>query len=66
MTDAERAEIARNAVRDYRAAVESGDARKIAAAVNGMENAYICICCRNVPGAEELRKTIRAAKARTV
>ena len=66
MTDAERAEIARNAVRDYRAAVESGDARKIAAAVNGMENAYICVCCRNIPGAEELRKTIRAAKARTV
>ena len=40
MTNKERAELIQNAIRDYRAARESGDAQKIRFAVNYMENTF--------------------------
>ena len=62
MTNSERAELIQNAIRDYKAARESGNARKICHAVNGMENAFIAVCLWAVPGTEELRQMIISAK----
>lgn len=61
MTTTERKTIIRVALRDYRNAKQSKDKKKIAIALNGMENAYIAVSLWGVPGAEELRQTIRNA-----
>lgn len=62
MTNNERAELVQNAIRDYKAARESGDARKIRIAVNDMENTFSAVCLWAVPGTEELRQMILSAK----
>ena len=62
MTNKERAELIQNAIRDYRAARESGDAQKIRFAVNYMENTFFAVSLWAVPGTEELRQMILSAK----
>ena len=62
MTNKERAELIRNATRDYKAAKESGDTQKIRNAVNDMENTFSAVCLWGVPGTEELRQMILSAK----
>lgn len=62
MTNKERAELIQNAIRDYKAARESGDAQKIRHAVNDMENTFSAVCLWGVPGTEDLRKMILSAK----
>lgn len=62
MTNKERAELIQNAIRDYKAAKESGDAQKIRHAVNDMENTFAAVCLWGVPGTEELRQMILSAK----
>ena len=69
MTNKERAELIQNAIRDYRAARESGDAQKIRFAVNYMENTFFAVSLWAVPGTEELRQMILSAnedKARRI
>lgn len=61
MTNTERAELIRNAIRDYKAAQASGDAQKIRHAVNDMENTFSAVCLWGVPGSEELRQMILSA-----
>lgn len=62
MTNKERAELIQNAIRDYKAAKESGDAQKIRHAVNDMENAFAAVSLWAVPETEELRQMILSAK----
>lgn len=62
MTNKERAELIQNAIRDYKAAKESGDAQKIRFAVNYMENTFFAVSLWAVPGTEELRQMILSAK----
>ena len=62
MTNTERKQIIQNALRYYTTAKQSGDAAKIARAIDDMENVYICVCLWAVEGAEKLRKTILEAK----
>lgn len=62
MTNKERAELIQNAIRDYKAAKESGDAQKIRHAVNDMENTFSAVCLWGVPGTEELRQMILSAR----
>lgn len=62
MTNKERTELIQNAIRDYKAARESGDAQKIRYAVNDMENTFAAVCLWGVPGTEELRQMILSAK----
>lgn len=62
MTNKERAELIQNAIRDYKAAKESGDTQKIRNAVNDMENTFAAVCLWGVPGTEELRQMILSAK----
>ena len=61
MTTTERKTIIRVALRDYRNAKQSKDKKKIAIALNGIENAYIAVSLWGVPGSEDLRQTIRNA-----
>ena len=49
MTNKERTELIQNAIRDYKAARESGDAQKIRYAVNDMENTFAAVCLWGVP-----------------
>ena len=44
MTNKERAGLIQNAIRDYKAAKESGDIEKIRNAVNAMENTFSAVC----------------------
>lgn len=62
MTNNERAELIQNAIRNYKAARESGDAQKIRHAVDDMENTFSAVCLWAVPGTEELRQMILSAK----
>lgn len=62
MTNAERKIIISNALRDYNNAKQSGDAQRIAHAINDMENVYICVHLYAVEGTEKLRQTILTAK----
>ena len=61
MTNKERAKLIQNAIRDYKAAKESGDSQKIRHAVNDMENTFSAVCLWAVPGTEELRQMILSA-----
>lgn len=62
MTNKERKQLIENTLRDYNAAKQSGDADKIARAINDMENVYICVSPWSVEGAETLRQAIVTAK----
>ena len=62
MTNKERTELIQNAIRDYKAARESGDAQKIRHTVNDMENTFSAVCLWGVPGTDELRQIILCAK----
>lgn len=62
MTNAERAELIQNAIRDYKAAKASGNTQKIRYAVNDMENTFSAVCLWAVPGTEELRQMILSAR----
>lgn len=58
MTNTEREQIIKNALRDYNAAKQTGDNEKIARAVNDMENVFYCVSRFAVNGTEKLRETI--------
>lgn len=62
MTNKEREQLIKNDLRDYHTAKRSGDLNKIARAIHNMENTYIAVCLWSVPGSEELRQVILAAK----
>lgn len=62
MTNKERAGLIQNAIRDYKAAKESGGAQKIRHAVNDMENAFAAVSLWAVPETEELRQMILSAR----
>lgn len=62
MTNTERAELIKNAIRDYKSAKASGDIQKIHYAINDMENTFSAVCLWGVSGTEELRQMILSAK----
>ena len=62
MTITEMSEIIQRDIADYKTAKRSGDKQKIEWAINDMENSYIMVCSRNVPGSDMLRKTILEAR----
>ena len=62
MTNTEKKQLIENALRDYNAAKQSGNADKIARAVNDMENVFICVSLWAVEGTEKLRQTILTAR----
>lgn len=47
------------AIRDYKAALKSGDAHRIAHEKNMAENAYLAVTQFNGKGAEELRELLK-------
>lgn len=62
MTITEMSEIIQRDIADYKTAKRSGDKQKIEWAINDMENSYIMVCCRSVPGSDTLRKIILEAR----
>lgn len=62
MTITEMSEIIQRDIADYKDAKRSGDKQEIEWAINSMENSYIMVCCRSVPGSELLRETILEAR----
>lgn len=54
--------IIENTIKGYEAAKRSGNKQEIEWAINDMENVYIMVCNRSVPGTELLRKTILEAR----
>lgn len=62
MTNTERVQLIKNALRDYENARRSCNIQKIEYAVNEMENVYIAVCLWGVPGTEKLRQTILLAR----
>ena len=62
MTNTDRAELIKNAIRDYNTAQSRGNAQEIRAAINGMENVFIAVNLWAVPGTEELRQLILATE----
>lgn len=62
MTIVEKTEVVKNALDEYRKAKATSNKTAIERAVNEMENSYIMVCCRSVPGSELLRKTILEAR----
>lgn len=63
MTTAEMSEMIMRDIEDYKTARRSGNKQEIEWAINNMENSYIMVCCRSVPGSDMLRKTILEARA---
>ena len=63
-TTTELKSIIKDALNDYRKAVAMNDENTIEQTINEMENVYIMVCNRNVPGSELLRKTILEARER--
>lgn len=63
MTNNERKQLIKNAIRDYNTAKQSGNSNKITRSINEMENVFICVNPFSVDGTEELRQTILKAKA---
>lgn len=61
MTVAELARIIDTAIADYQYTKVFAPERT-EQAINDMENVYIMVCCRSVPGSELLRKTILEAR----
>lgn len=62
MTIAEKTEVVKNALDEYRKAKATNNKTAIERAVNEMENVYIMVCCYPVPSSDMLRKTILKAK----
>lgn len=62
MTTTEMSEMIMRNIADYKNAKRSGDKQKIEWAINNMENSYIMVCCRSIPGSDMLRKTILEAR----
>mgnify|MGYP004681566507 FL=1 len=62
MTITEMSEMIMRDIADYKDAKRSGNEQEIEWAINNMENSYIMVCCRSVPGSELLRKTILEAR----
>lgn len=58
MTTGEMENIIVNAINNYRIAKLFDETEKIKDALSEMENVYIMVCNRSVPGTELLRKTI--------
>ncbi len=56
--------IIKDALNDYRMAKAMNDENTIQQTINEMENVYIMVCNRSVPGSDMLRKTILEAKER--
>ena len=63
MTNADREILIQNAIRGYKQAQQIGDQRQIENAINVMENTFEAICLWAVPGTEDLRQFILAARA---
>lgn len=61
MTVAELARIIDTAIADYQYTKVFAPERT-EQAINDMENVYIMVCSRNVPGSDTLRKTILEAR----
>lgn len=61
MTTTELARIIDTAIADYQYTKVFAPER-IEQAINDMENVYIMVCSRSVPGSELLRKTILEAR----
>lgn len=62
MTIAEKTEVVKNALDDYRKAKATNNKTAIERAVNEMDNVYIMVCRYSVPGSDALRKTILEAR----
>lgn len=62
MTVTEMSEMIMRDIADYKTAKRSGNEQEIEWAINNMENSYIMVCCRSVPGSDMLRKTILEAR----
>ena len=62
MTTGEMENIIVNAINNYRIAKLFDETEKIKDALSEMENVYIIVCNRNVPGSDTLRKTILEAR----
>lgn len=62
MTISEMTEVIKNALNEYQKAKTTNNKTIIERAVNEMENVYIMVCSRNVPGSDTLRKTILEAR----
>lgn len=62
MTNTERKQIIENALREYNVAKETGEAPKIARAINDMENVFFCVNLYATEETEKLRQTILKAK----
>ena len=56
--------IIKDALNDYRMAKAMNDENTIQQTINEMENVYIMVCNRSVPGSDMLRKTILEARER--
>jgi len=54
--------IIKDALNDYRMAKAMNDENTIQQTINEMENVYIMVCNRSVPGSDMLRKTILEAR----
>ena len=61
-TTTELKSIIEDALNDYRMAKAMNDENTIEQTINEMENVYIMVCNRNVPGSDTLRKTILEAR----
>ena len=61
MTNTERAEIIKNALDEYHAAVKDGDKTKIERSINMMSNVYIMVSGTKAKGSENLRQTLNEA-----
>ena len=62
MTINELKSIIEDALDDYRKAVAMNDENTIEQTINEMENVYIMVCGRSIPGSDMLRKTILEAR----
>ena len=62
MTITEMTEVVKSVLDEYRKAKATNNKTTIERAVNEMENVYIMVCSRNVPGSDTLRKTILEAR----
>lgn len=61
-TTTELKSIIKDALNDYRMAKAMNDENTIQQTINEMENVYIMVCNRSVPGSDMLRKTILEAR----
>ena len=62
MTTIELKSIIEDALNGYRMAKAMNNENTIEQAINEMENVYIMVCNRSVPGSDMLRKTLLEAR----